>query len=270
MGADGRGVARALDRWWRAPAPAERLAAVRIVVGVFATVYLVSRLPYWMSYARFDSHLFDPVGVVKVLGAPLPALAVQLATLATVLLAVPFTLGWRFRVTGPAFAALLLWTLSYRNSFGMIWHTENLIVMHVAILAFGGAARAVSLDACRAPADAAPSKSIGATIQLINLVTVLSYVLAGIAKLRVSGFDWTTGDILRNHVAYDNLRKLLLGDSYSMLGAWAARHAWLFKPFAVLTIVVELGAPIALYGGRLARVWVLAIWSFHGFWRASY
>jgi hypothetical protein len=155
-----------------------------------------------------------------------------------------FVAGYRFRATGPAFAALLLWTLSYRNSFGMIWHTENLLVMHVAILAFSGAASAMSLDACRAPREVAPSKSFGATIQLINLVTVLSYVLAGIAKLRVSGLDWTTGDILRNHVAYDNLRKLLLGDSYSVLGAWAARHVWLFKPFAVLTIVVELGAPI--------------------------
>jgi hypothetical protein len=95
------------------------------------------------------------------------------------------------------------------------------------------------------------------------VITVFAYVLAGIAKLRVSGSDWATGDILRNHIAHDNLRKLLLGDSYSKLGAWTARHGWLFPPLAVMTLVVELGAPLALLRGRIAKGWSLAAWSFH-------
>jgi Vitamin K-dependent gamma-carboxylase len=254
-------VARLVERIVRPEAPAERLGALRVLVGLFAVIYLLIRTVAMVSEPHQAA--FRPAGVAKLLSAPVPGWVLIVSFVLTIATGLCFTAGYRFRATGPAFAALLLWTLSYRNSFGMIWHTENLIVMHVAILAFSGAARAVSLDACRAPGEAAPSKSFGATIQLINLVTVLAYVLAGVAKLRVSGLDWTNGDILRNHVAYDNLRKLLLGDSYSPLGAWAARHVWLFKPFAALTIVVELAAPVALYGGRLAKLWVLAIWSFH-------
>jgi hypothetical protein len=254
-------LTRVIERVVRPEAPAERLGAIRVLVGLFAVVYLLIRTVAMVSEPHQAA--FRPAGLAKLLSAPVPGWVLIVSFVLTIATGLCFIAGYRFRATGPAFAALLLWTLSYRNSFGMIWHTENLIVMHVAILAFSGAAKATSVDACRLPGDASPSKSFGATIQLLNLVTVLSYVLAGIAKLRVSGLDWTNGDILRNHVAYDNLRKLLLGDSYSALGAWAARHVWLFKPFAALTIVVELAAPVALYGGRVAKLWVLAVWSFH-------
>ena len=56
-----------------------------------------------------------------------------------------FILGWRFNRTGPLFAGLLLGVLCYRNSWSMIYHTDNLIVWHVLILGltrFGGCALA--------------------------------------------------------------------------------------------------------------------------------
>ena len=269
MVADGRGLARALDRWWRAPAPAERLAAVRIVVGVFATAYLASRLPYWMSYARFDAHLFAPVGVVKILAAPLPALAVQLVTLATVLLAVPFTLGWRFRVTGPAFAVLLLWTLSYRNSWGMIFHTENLLVLHVLVLGVTGAADAWSLDAARGRDGAAPGRPArpdgryGWPLRLLCAVVVVSYLIAGVAKLENAGLGWVWGDELRNHIAADNLRKVLLGDWSSPLAPLLLDQTWVFRLVALLSLIMEVGAPVALLGGRVAAGWAILAYAFH-------
>ena len=258
---EGSSIGRLIERLVRPEMPAERLGVLRVLVGLFGVVYLLVRTVAMVSEPHQAA--FRPAGLAKLLSAPVPGWVLVVTFVLTVATGLCFTVGYRFRATGPAFAVLLLGLLSYRNSFGMIWHTENLLVMHVAILALSGAGGAVSIDACRRPGPALSMRSAGATIQLVNLVTVLSYVLAGVAKLRVSGIDWTTGDILRNHVAYDNLRKLLLGDSYSVLGAWAARHAWLFKPFAVLTIIVELGAPVALYGGKVARYWVLSIWSFH-------
>jgi hypothetical protein len=33
--------------------------------------------------------------------------------------------------------------------------------------------------------------------------------------------------------------------------------------FAIGTLVIELGAPLALVGRRVARVWAAAAWSFH-------
>lgn len=253
----------AIDAWYRSDAPPERLAALRLLVGGFATVYLAARFVHLISFVDFAPRSFAPVGVVDLLlGAPLPAALVVAPVLLALLLAVAFTLGWRHRVTGPAFAATLLWVLSYRNSWGMIFHTENLMVVHVIVLGLTPAADAWSLDVRRRPPPPRP-RAHGWPVRLLALVTVTTYVLAGLAKLRLSGLSWATSDLLRNYIAYDNLRKLELGDAHSPLGAALVAHGWLFPPLAGASLVVELLAPAALFGPRLARWWSLAAWAFH-------
>ncbi|HUH05199.1 MAG TPA: HTTM domain-containing protein, partial [Kofleriaceae bacterium] len=205
-----------LDRYWLAPAPAARLGVARALIGAFAAAYVIGRLPHTMSYAGFAPSQFVPIGVVRwVLDSPLPPWLVHWFALATALTAVPFMLGWRYRITGPLFAVLLLWTLSYNNSWGMIFHTENLLVLHVIILAAAPAADAWSLDARARPAPPALHGRYGWPLRLMAWVVVIAYVLAGIAKVRNAGMGWVWGDDLRNYIAMDNMRKLLLGDSYS-------------------------------------------------------
>lgn len=258
-----RRLLAALDAWYRRDAPPERLAALRLLVGGFATVYLAARLAHLISFVDFAPRSFAPVGVVDLLlAAPLPAALVVAPVLLAVPLAVAFTLGWRHRVTGPAFAATLLWVLSYRNSWGMIFHTENLMVVHVLVLGLTPAADAWSLDVRRRPPPPRP-RAHGWPVRLLALVTVTTYLLAGLAKLRLSGLSWATSDLLRNYIAYDNLRKLELGDAHSPLGAALVAHGWLFPPLAGASLVVELLAPAALLGPRLARAWSLAAWAFH-------
>lgn len=254
-------LADRIDDVLRPRAPAERLAALRILVGAFAAIYVFARGPALASVAR-QSAAFSPVGPVKILSAPLPAWAVYAVVALAAATAIPFVVGWKFRVTGPLFAGALLWSTSYRNSFGMIFHTENLFVLHAFVLAFSNAAAATSLDARGKPVSE-PSRRYGVVLVAMSLVSALAYVLAAVAKLRVSGLDWITGDALRNHIAHDNLRKLLLGDGYSVAGAWAVRHAWLFPPFAALTIVLELAAPLALLSRRFALVILGGVWAFH-------
>jgi hypothetical protein len=182
----------------------------------------------------------------------------------TAIAAVPFVLGWRFRIVGPLFAALLLWTLSYRNSWGMIFHTENLLVLHVMVLAVAPAARAWSLDARRAGAGApSPGREYGWPLMLMSAITVLAYLLAGIAKLRYGGDAWLAGDVLRDTIAVDSLRKIVLGSTHSPLAAPLLSQAWLFAVLAWFTLVVEIGAPLALIGRRVALVWIVAILGFH-------
>ncbi len=88
-------------------------------------------------------------------------------------------------------------------------------------------------------------------------------MLAGLAKLRYGGFDWMLGETLRNHVAYSAARLDLLGGTPSPFAGWFVPHGWLFPPLAVLTVLIELAAPIALFGGVYRRVWVLATWLMH-------
>jgi hypothetical protein len=97
----------------------------------------------------------------------------------------------------------------------------------------------------------------------MSIVTVATYVLAGLAKLRTSGLDWITGTVLRDQIAQDNLLKDLFGAPSSPLASVVLGHAWLFPPMAAFAVAVELGAPVALLGGRWRNVWVVAAWVFH-------
>jgi hypothetical protein len=257
-----RRALRAIDGWWRAEAPATRLAGLRLLVGGFATIYLAARVVHLISFVDFPASGFAPVGVVSLLSAPLPAALVIAPVLLALPLAALFTLGWRFAATGPAFAAVLLWVLSYRNSWGMVFHTENLLVLHVMVLGLARSADAWSLDVRRAaPSPSGPAH--GWPVRLLAVVTLATYVLAGVAKLRLSGLAWVDSDLLRNYIAYDNLRKLELGDWHSPLGGALVGQAWLFPPLAGLSLALELLAPLALLGGRVAVVWALAAWAFH-------
>ncbi len=273
-----RAAITAVDAWFRRDAPSERLAALRLLIGGFATIYLAARVVHLISFVDFPAKNFAPVGVVSLLSAPLPASLVIAPVVLALILAPAFTLGWRFRITGPAFAALLLWVLSYRNSWGMVFHTENLLVIHVLVLGLTRSADAWSLDARRSAAAASAALhtaspaalhttsrpgAYGWPIRLLAILTLATYVLAGVAKLRLSGLAWVDSDLLRNYIAYDNLRKLELGDFHSPIGAALVAHGWLFPPLAAGSLALELLAPIALVGPRLARLWALAAWAFH-------
>ena len=71
------------------------------------------------------------------------------------------------------------------------------------------------------------------------------------------------GDVLRNHIASANVRLELLGESSSPVGRWAVRNGWLLPPLAVATVLIELGAPLALFGGRWRNGWVAGAWLMH-------
>jgi len=258
-----RELAARIDRYWRAPAPAARLAALRIIIGGFALGYVLVRAPNLGSYAGVPEEQFSPVGVGAILSEPLPGIAVELLPLLTAVAGLAFVVGWRYQGSGPIFALLLLWVTTYRNSWGQIFHTENLLVMHVLVLALSPAADAISLDARRRNGVPPEDGRYGWPIQLMCLITLMTYFITGQTKLRNAGLDWLTTDSLRNYIAYDNLRKAELGDTHSLVGAELVAHAWLFKPLAVFTLAVEIGAPLAMLGGRVSRAWAAAAWCFH-------
>ena len=262
---------RRVDAWLLAPAPATRLAALRLLTGVYAVAYLVIRTPGLLKVADLPPERFHPVGPLFWMPGPLAPGVARVALAATVALGVAFVAGWRWRVTGPAFALAFLAVTTYRLSWGHVLHTDNLPALHLLVVGFVPAADAWSLDARRGrlPAIGTAAGASGGharygwPVRVMALLTVVSYVLAGVAKVRPGGLDWLVGDVLRNQVAYDNLRKVLLGDPHSPVGGWLSQYSWVFPPLAMATVALELGAPIALLGGRVRTVWVIAAWSFH-------
>lgn len=247
------------------PAPALRLGWLRFLIGGYAWVYTMARLPAFVGVLRYRESQYQPVGPFTWVEHPLPPWLAGAMVVATAVLGLAFWLGWRFRWTGPAFAVALTLTLSYRNSWGMVFHTENLMLLHVIVLGLSRSADACSLDAGfgPTPTNEQPLARYGWPIRLMAAVTVLVYLLAGIAKLKHAGWAWITSDALLNFVAYDNVRKIEMGASHSILGGLLLSYKWLFPPLAAVSLALELGAPIALLRPHIARVWAALAWSFH-------
>jgi hypothetical protein len=258
------GLATRLSEYWFAPIPAVRLACLRIAVGLFGLLYFGLRSKHFLEVRGYSVNAFRPVGPVAFLESPLPAAWVFALHGITLLSALFFTVGFKYRWSGPVYALGSLWIASYRNSFGMIFHTDNLVVLHAVVLALSPAADSLSLDALgRGPKPNDDAETSGWPLRLMCLLAVITYFLAGVAKLRLAGFSWAMGDVLREHIAYDAVRKIELGSIHSPLGAWLVTLPWVFPPLATVTLAFELGAPLALFHRKIAVVWCWTAFGFH-------
>ena len=246
---------RRVDAWLLAPAPAERLAAFRLLAGGFAVVYVAVRSPALWALTRRPGERFEGVGVLAGLDGPPARVVVMVLLTITLLTGVAFATGWRFSWTGPGFALALLTLGTFHSSWGQLLHFENLMVLHVLVLGFSPAADAWSLTAAGSPR---PSPRYGWPLRLAAIITVSVYVIAGIAKLRIGGTEWLVGDTLRNHVAYSASRLTLLGGTPTPLAGEVIDATWLFPPMAVGAVLIELTAPLALVNRMLRNVWVTA------------
>jgi hypothetical protein len=268
------GLWRRLDQWWFAPLVPERLAVLRIGVGVYAWLSLVILSQSVLTSTRFAPAYFAPVGLVAVfLTAPLPAAWLYLTLGMALLLGPAFIWGYRFWLTGPVFALLVLWLMTYRSSWGMVFHSKNLLVLHLLILAAAPAAAACSLDARRRARQQTIPRPLaqyeiaigryGWPVRLLCVATTVTYAIAGWTKWQRVGAEWFLGEALRQQIAYDNLHKLSLGSLHSPLGVALLEWEWVFPVLAWLTFLVECAAPLALCSARVAWWWVLGTWSFH-------
>lgn len=235
---------------------------IRVLVGLYGSVYLLIRTPHLLSYALDDLNRFHPVGIVSwAPSATLPWIH-QVLVFVVVALSIPFLLGLKHRVLAPIYAGLLLWVLSYSNSWGKILHTDNMLVLYVGILAITPSADALSWDA-RGREDPGSGDAYGWPIKLMATLCVLVYLLAGIAKLRNSGMEFVGGETLRNYVAFGNVRKVELGSGHSPLGVALLPYSGLFGALAAFSLVLELIGPLAVVHRKFGRLWAVAVWGFH-------
>ena len=258
------GVLQRFDQWLQRPAPAERLAALRILLGGFVLVYIVANVGEFHRVGNVPTSPFEPVGIARWLNEPLPASAVWVLFASLIASGGAFVVGIAHRVNGAIFAALTLGWASYHSSWGQMLHFEHLFTLHLLVLAFAPAAAVWSLDAQRRSLERVePASRFGWPIRLLAIITALTYVIAAIAKLRETGVAWIDGTTLRNHIAYSSIRIELLGGFEPPLASTVLRQQWLLPPMAVGAVAIELGAPLALAGRRLRNGWVAAALVFH-------
>lgn len=259
-----------------APAPAGRLAAVRVLVVLYGLVWLVVRAGHWRNLARLSSERWRPVAFAEWIG-PLDVGAVTAIVAIGAVAGAAALTGRAWRLSAPTFAITMLVLTVHGASWGAILHTEQLLVLHLIVLACGpSGSDAPPRRRSAHPASRSMPRSwtssertgsastVGWPLRVMTAVTAAVYFVSGAAKLRFGGgLGWLDGERLMRLVAHDNVRKRLLDDHYSPIARHVVDQRWLFTVAAVVTLAIELGAPLFLLVRRLRVPWVLAAWLFH-------
>lgn len=256
---------------WFGPVPAARLGALRVIVGLFMVWTLLDRRADVAAVSQNGK--FSPVGLVRLGPGALSPSGLEGLQDAALALAVLWTLGVAWRITGPLFAVVIAYWGAYRLSFGVLTHGVHLPTLHVIALAFTPAAAAVSVDArlpvprwlTWTPGPPEGSGHYAWPLRLLSMITACTYFLAGVAKLgRDHGARWATGDNLLGQVGYTVLVRGLYGGPPSNALVTAA-FDWpaAMTVLAVGSLVIELGAPLALLDRWLALGWVVAVLGMH-------
>jgi hypothetical protein len=98
----------------------------------------------------------------------------------------------------------------------------------------------------------------------MGALTVATYWLAGMAKVTGPlGWGWASGGALHSYIVRDGIRKELLGDGATAAAFAVHEHTLLLGAVAVLTLVLELGAPLFFVNRWLARLWAVLAWGMH-------
>ncbi|WP_299212297.1 DCC1-like thiol-disulfide oxidoreductase family protein [uncultured Aquimarina sp.] len=254
------------DHWFMKVTP-QRLALLRIATGLFSLWYLLSRFNMLQKMIK-NVDAYDPIGLLSWMDQPVPSTVFWWITIGVIFLNIAYIIGWKFKFTGPAFAIIILLYFTYRNSWSMVYHNRNALILHMVILGLVASADAWSWDAFKkAKKGYKPPKvhwQYGWPIQLICVVTAGSYFLSGIAKLAGDlALEWANGSAMRSQVAVDAIRKEVLGSEAAPLFDFLFEHTWLFLGMGILTFILELGAPLALVKRRWGMAWALMTWMMH-------
>ena len=214
--------------WFFPSAPPQRLAVLRVLVGVFALFYVLIRARVYLSLAAADPSRFEPVGLLSLLPAPVPAGVLVGCYAVAVAAGIGFVTGSWFRVSGPAFGLSLLALSTYRSSWGQILWLDNVMVLQVMIVGFARSAdalswrparRGVRAESDRSVAHLDASETYGVPVRLAALVTVATYLVAAVAKIRLAGMAWITSDFKQGHL----ISHRIIGSSTHMIPAFALR-----------------------------------------------
>jgi len=237
--------------WLMEEVPARRLEVVRVITVLYCVVWIAIRTDHWRHLAELPESRWRPVGLAGWLGGRPSSATVTVIAVVAFGVGVYALWGRRWAVVGPLFAVGFLWLTTFAASWGQILHTEHLPALHLLVLA-------------AAPSGRGSSSTTGWPLKVMTLVTIGTYVVAGLAKFRFGGgASWLDGERLLRLVAHDNLRKRLMGDPYSPIAAHLVGHPIVFRVGVWLTLIVELGAPLVLLGGRIRRAWMTMAWTFH-------
>ena len=270
-------MARGWSRFWFSPGTALNLALNRIIFFGWIFAFTVGvDFAGWGEIAAETDVFWMPTPFFEALGLrTLPPASIDSLQLIWKISLLTSCLGLASRVSLWTSFVAGFYLFGIPHNFGKVHHNDTLIVLIMAVFALSRATDVLTLDRWLerwwnvrwgSPAPAAgpaPSGEYTWPVRAVWVLMSIVFFAAGFSKVAYSGLDWALSH---------NLENTIVAHFYShrpptRLGLYVAQVGLLCQATAVATLVLELGAPLALVSRRLRWVFPpglflmqLAIW----------
>ncbi len=156
-------------------------------------------------------------------------------------------------VVVPGSLAVLV-LLTHRSSLGQILWFDVLMMLHVLVLAGMATLSRISDDR---------RMVAGWGLRLAAIITITTYVVSAVTKLRIGGLEWVGDEALQRHITYTAIRADALGGRSSPVAQPFVNLGLAGAPAAAAALALELFAPLALFNKRTAWIWAACTWLMH-------
>jgi hypothetical protein len=238
-------VAKRIERWMFTPLPLGRVAALRVIIYLFAWYDVFSYSPPDVERVSVPSS-YRPLAVERVLHMPTPTHALAVAVeIALPICATLAAFGRLPRLLGWLTAALYFDWLVMGDSYGYVPHDRLAFVIALAVLPSVGSARC---------GDLSVSDRAGWALRCIQLGVIGTYWFSAWAKIRYGGWHWPNGAVL----TWALLRRP------TPLGTYLLHHPLFVHLSQWGAICAEAMSPVVLFlRGRGVYVAVGIMFTFH-------
>jgi hypothetical protein len=216
--------------------------------------------------------LYEPRGLSALLGIPYLGPAAMRALMAGVYLAwLCAAVGLFTRAAKVATAIGVFLAVGFEQAYVVgSNHTHYLLLYSLVCLSFTTSDGGWSVDEWLRKRSGSRGRSgkrpdgLGATglpLQILLILTVSTYFAAGMSKLVDGGLGWADGTSLQYYIGTQ-----IDGTSFgfvSTLRSWVAGELWLTRLISIGTLVLELGAPLALVSRPLRHLFIPAWIAMH-------
>jgi len=197
--------------------------------------------------------LWQPIWTFKVFGIPAlgaeilrPLFYVWLIALAMA------SLGVLTKLATITSAAIGFYMISLSQCWGKVDHDDAAVLLTMLLLALSRCGDAVSLDTLGRKNNPQPSGEYRWPIRFVWVTLSLVFFAAGMAKLRISGFEWAWSENMRVLM----VRRQYISPHLDESVLWIAQTWWLPRLMAASVMFFEAGYPLALFSRRLRLVFV--------------
>jgi hypothetical protein len=257
-------IAQKWNDFWFKPVSPNNLGLARILIyGSMAIFYVVTPtlFPAWGWHGQFSewgdvSNVFwHPLWIFQLLHfRPLSPQVIQIMTNLLLISMILSAVGLFTRPANIASFLLGFYLFGLPNNFGKVHHLETPLLWFFLIMSFSRCGDAFSIDAALARRRHSSSTSIRSgsyrwPIQLFCCVLAAIYFEAGVSKLRHSGIQWVTSDLMAFYLIRAQYH-ITDAEPLTNWGMFIARHPTLFHFSCGFALALELLYPLALFNRR--------------------